>query len=130
MVQARISNYVKNSDFTTQQQRGIYDLDLTIPSGTYSYGRTFTVDVAVPRGVYFENVLLSCSIRPGEYYPANHSTIMGTDQSWYFYIGVFQQSPGIYRLQVTLMGLDGSGEVTTSGFTAHAKFHLSVSPFA
>lgn len=129
MVQARISNYLKNSDFTTQKQKGAYTIDLTVPAGTYQYGRTFTNDISVPNGVYFENVTLSSSLDVGVYYPANNVVLAGSTQDWYYYFGVFQASPGVYRLQVTLMVLDPSGQTPVPSFSVHAKIHLSVSPF-
>lgn len=126
MVQARISNYLKNSDFTTQKQKSAYTLNLTVPAGTYSYGQTLSTEISVPEGAYFENVTLSTSLHAGENYPTNYAVVTG-DGEWYLYLSVYQVSAGRYRLQATL--LNPMGTTTTSGFTVTAKMHLSVSPF-
>ena len=128
MVQAIISNFLKNSDFTTQKQRGAYEMTVNVPAGNYSYGQTFTQTVNVPAGAYFENVTIDYSLRPNEYYPTNHCTLPGTNDDWFVYAGVFQQSAGVYALQVTLMAL-APGTTPIPAFSTHTKLHLSKSPF-
>lgn len=127
MVQARISNYHKNTDFTTQKQKAYAEITLTIPAGTYSLGQTFTQDVAVDSGVYFENVLLNTSLNPDENYPANYSVVAVDNGQWYLYVSVFQLDNSTYRLQATISSPD---PVSVSQTTVTAKIHLSVSPFA
>lgn len=128
MVQAEISDYLKNSDFTTQKQKSAYDLTLNVPAGTYSYGQTFRAYAGVTPGVYFENVTLSSTLKPAEYYPTNYAVILENVDS-IVYVAVYQNSSGQYALQATLMGSGGSPQVSTGGFTVNAKVHLSVSPF-
>lgn len=128
MVQAIISNYLKNSDFTTQKQKVAYTASLTVPAGTYNYGQTFSTTISVPSGVYFENVTLSTTLNVGDYYPSNYVVLLeGMDSM--IYLAVYQSNSGEYTFQATLMGNGGTPQVTTAGFTANAKIHLSVSPF-
>lgn len=127
MVQARISNYHKNSDFTTQKQKSATEISLTIPAGTYSLGRTFTQDIGVPAGVYFENVLLNTSLNPDERYPTNYALVAVNNGQWYLYISVYQLDNNTYRLQATISSYE---DVSVPEIGVYAKLHLSVSPFS
>lgn len=129
MVQATISNYIKNSDFTTQKQTGDFTMTLAIPAGTYDYGHTISTTTNVTAGVYFENITISTTLSPGEYYPTNYVVLMENQDS-YIYVAVYQSATGQYKLQATLMGSGGTAQVTTGGLTVTAKVHLSISPFA
>lgn len=127
MVQARISNYHKNTDFTTQKQKAYTEISLNIPAGTYSLGQTFTQDIGVASGVYFENVLLNTSLNPDENYPANYSVVAVNNGQWYLYVSVFQLNNSTYRLQATISAPEA---VSVPQITVNAKIHLSISPFA
>lgn len=127
MVQARISNYHKNSDFTTQKQTGAVEISLTIPAGSYSLGQTFSADVGVGSGAYFENVLLTTSLNPDERYPTNYAVIAVNNGQWYLYISVYQLNNTTYRLQATISSYEA---VAVSEISVYAKLHLSISPFS
>lgn len=127
MVQGKPSQFLKNSDFTTQKQKSSHTITLNVPAGTYSYGQTVSTNITVPSGTYFENVTLSTSLHSGENYPTNYAVVTGSG-AWYCYISVYQLSSTQYRLQATL--LNPMGTVQTGAFTVTAKLHLSVSPFS
>lgn len=123
----KLNNFIINSDYTANKQKGRYTVSLNVPSRTLSDGSTayrFTNTVTVPEGTYFENVSISTTLNPDESFCGNNLAVSPTDM-WTAYISVYQSSDTQYTIACTLTGF----EETTTAFTANAVIDLSVSPF-
>lgn len=126
MVKAVISNFAKNSDFTTLMQRGRHIVNVSIPAGSYGYVTNINTDFKVEGEAHIENVLMEVSINPGERYPTNYAVFdFGL---YYVYLMVYQLSIGTYRFGAVVFCPSGSASVTAMDATA--TVNLAVSPFS
>lgn len=125
MSNARINNYIKNSDFTTVMQRGRHVVNLTIPAGNYGFVTPIQTDFAVSEEAHLENVVIESSLYAGEKYPTNYAVLDLLE--YYIYLAVYQVAIGQYRFSAIVVCPGGSA--TLSASTATATINLAVSPF-
>ena len=122
----KLNNFIINSDYTANKQKGRYQVSLSVPSKYLSDGSTsyrFTNTVTVPDGTYFENVNITTTLNSENY--ASNAVIIQSSWYWAAYISVYQKNSTTYEIACTLTGF----ESTTTAFTATATLNLSISPF-
>lgn len=122
----KLNNFIVNSDYTANKQKGRYQVSLNVPSRTLSDGSTsyrFTNTITVPAGTYFENVNITTTLNQENY--ASNAVIIQPIWNYSAYISVYQKNATTYEIACTLSGF----EATTTAFTATATLNLSVSPF-
>jgi hypothetical protein len=124
------SDFILNTDYTTLKQvlphlTGSF----TIPAGTYPEGQTWTVPIVAPSGSYVENVALGCSLYGGQKYPTNMASFVIDGMGNNIIAGVFQNSPTVYYLKLTLGPSQGQSVTIGSPITFDASINLSLSPF-
>lgn len=122
----KLNNFIVNSDYTANKQKGRYTISINVPSRTLSDGSTayrFTNSITVPSGTYFENVSISTSITSEKY--AGNVVAVSPTGMWTAYISCYRTSATQYTIAVTLVGFDS----VTDAFTADAVIDLSISPF-
>lgn len=122
----KLNNFIVNSDYTANKQKGRYTISLNVPSRTLSDGSTayrFTNTITVPEGTYFENVSISTTITNENY--AGNVVAISPSGMWTAYVSCYRTSATQYTIACTLVGFDS----TTTAFTANAVIDLSISPF-
>lgn len=122
----KLNNFIVNSDYTANKQKGRYTVSLSVPSCELDDGSTsyrFTNTVSVPSGTYFENVNITTTLTSEKY--ASNSVAIQPSWDWTAYIAVYQLNATTYEIACTLTGF----ESTTTAFSTTATLDLSVSPF-
>ena len=122
----KLNNFIINSDYTANKQKGRYTISLSVPSCELDDGSTsyrFYNRATVPSGTYFDNVSISTTLNSENY--ASNAVIIQPDWDFAAYISVFQRDSTTYELACTLTGF----EYTTPAFTINAIIDLSISPF-
>lgn len=122
----KLNNFIVNSDYTANKQKGRYQVSLNVPSRRLSDGSTsyrFTNSITVPAGTYFENINITTTLNQENY--ASNAVSIQPDWAYSAYISVYQKNSTTYEIACTLSGF----EVATTAFTATATLNLSVSPF-
>lgn len=128
MARAKLSKFLKDSDFTTQKQlEKAYNIHLSVPSGNYSTGANFEATTNVPSGVYVDNVTMRTSLKSGQSFPTN-TYIADVSANYSIILMCYQKTNSTYCLRAVVVDNTFSG-TQVSAFTADVVIHLSSSPY-
>lgn len=125
MTTARINSFIKNSDFSTQKQRGRYTATVEVPADTYGFVTTFQTIIPISEGACIENVTLRSSFTGDETYSAHSLTYLASDYRVEYL--VYQTDPSYYALRAIVICPSGSASVLAN--SASAVINMSLSPF-
>lgn len=126
----KLNRFLINSDYSAEKQS--HSFTITLPSGSLTVAAGGTtrryVDITVPSGVYFENVVWTTSLTGSRRYVGPFLEFEPTSMLYTVVFTVEQTSNTNYRLSGWVTNWDSSSHTYT--FSASAKVNLSISPFS
>jgi len=127
-----LSRFILNTDYTSIKEATSFTWTLNVSDTILQAGdgTTRSVDITVPSGTYFENVMMTLSTT-AETSPTPFMVFeqdLGNYESYQIVASLVKMNATTYRLYAYIQNASGSTR-TIPGFSVTVKAHLFVSAF-